>query len=108
VRFHGFLDEVCQALASFQVQEWPETIRVIGLQHNDWANRWGDLETGAWTVTLAEGPLGDQWRVWAVVEGARLGIIPQDAAIVGRTPLAIPATFTISPSGTYADMHVVA
>jgi len=107
VRFHGFLDEVCQALASFPVQEWPETIRVVGLQHNDWANRWEDLEAGSWAVTLAEGPLGDQWRVWAVVEGARLGVIPQDAAIVGRTPLAVPATFTISPTGTYADMHVV-
>jgi hypothetical protein len=50
--------------------------------------------------------MGDQWRVWAVVEGARLGVIPQDAAIVGRTPLAVPATFTVSPAGTYADMHV--
>ena len=72
----------------------------------------------AWTIAkvwaigcdpgrLAEGPLGDQWRVWAIVEGARLGVIPQDAAIVGRTPLAVPATFTVSPTGTYADMHVV-
>jgi len=51
--------------------------------------------------------LGDQWRVWAVVEGAKVGVIPQDAAIVGRTPLAVPATFTISPTGTYADMHMV-
>jgi hypothetical protein len=98
---------ICQALASFQVQEWPETIRVVGLQYNGWMNRLENLEAGAWAVTLTEGPLGDQWRVWAVVEGARLGVIPQDAAIVGRTPLAVPATFTISPTRTYADMHVV-
>jgi glycosyltransferase involved in cell wall biosynthesis len=107
IRFHGFLDEVCQALASFQVLEWPETIRVVGLQHNDWMNRLEDLEAGAWAVTLAEGPLGDQWRVWAVVKGARLGVIPQDAAIVGRTPATFSATFTLPPTATYADMHVV-
>jgi hypothetical protein len=107
VRFHGFLDEVCQALASIQVQEWPETIRVVGLRHNDWASGLQDLGARPRTVTLAEGPMGDQWRVWAVVEGARLGVIPQDAAIVGRTPLAIPVTFSVSPTGTYADMHVV-
>jgi len=59
------------------------------------------------TVTTAEGPLGAQWRVWAFVDGARLGVIPQDAAIVGRTSLAVPATFTVSPTETYADMHVV-
>jgi hypothetical protein len=147
VRFHGFLNEVCQALASLQMQEWPETIRVVGLRHNDWGNRWEDLGTEPCTVTLAEGPVlskaegpvlsevegpvlsevegpvlsevegpvlskaegpsDDQWRVWAIVKGARLGVIPQDAAIVGRTPLAVPATFTIPPSGTCADTHVV-
>ena len=56
---------------------------------------------------LAEGPLGDRRRVWAVVEGARLGVIPQDAAIIGRTPATFSATFTLPPTATYADMHVV-
>jgi hypothetical protein len=48
--------------------------------------------------------------VWAVVEGARVGVIPQDAAIVGSTPLAVPATFTVVETAqgrVYADMHVV-
>jgi hypothetical protein len=32
IHFHSFLSEIRQVLASIQVQEWPETIRVVGLR----------------------------------------------------------------------------
>ena len=88
-----------------QVQEWPETIRVVGLRHNDWAGRLEDLEVKPQIVTLTEEALGDQWRIWVTVNGARVGVIPEDALAIGRTPITISVTFTLS--GTYADMHVV-
>ena len=105
VRFHAFLEEICQSLMAHQVQEWPETIRVVGLRHNDWASRLESLEARVHTVTLAEEALGDQWRIWVTVDGTRVGVIPRDTQAVGRTPATFSATFTIF--GTYADMHVV-
>jgi hypothetical protein len=105
VRFHAFLEEICQSLMAHEVQEWPETIRVVGLRYNDWASRLEDLEVKPQIVTLTEEALGDQWRIWVTVDGAKVGVIPRDTQAVGRTPATLSATFTIS--GTYADMHVV-